>query len=478
MNIAVTEVVQQTVTDTTHRIVTVAQLLADPLLSIPIYQRPYKWATDNVEQLFADIARNKDKSAYRLGTVVLHQDNDDSQPFHQLVDGQQRTITLLLIIRALLTERLTALKSEELKRQLLELQASMFKPIFANKDSQYNIRHNYQAIRRRVMRADFNEQQIDFLLNHCQLVRVILNDVSEAFQFFDAQNSRGRDLAPHDLLKAYHLREFDQADESLKVETVASWENSDSKQLALLFSQYLYRIRHWLRGKSARHFSKNDVALFKGANLAHSAAFPSVSALRIAHHTVDEYNSHFTRRIDAHTLAFPFQLDQTIINGRRFFEMTRHYHALIQSELIQGQPQKNSQPSELLVKLDGFAPEIFAVINSYSGRQRTGDGYVRLMFNCLLLYYYDKFGATELSLAVEKIFIWAYGLRLTNKVVQLASMDKHVLENNLFRELREAIEPHLFLQYPLPMLTTVNSSRTEQIAGLFKDMGYLDENKQ
>ena len=57
--------------------------------------------------------------------------------------------------------------------------------------------------------------------------------------FFDSQNTRGRDLEPHDLLKAYHLREFSPRDNSLKVATVARWESSNTEELATLFSQYL-----------------------------------------------------------------------------------------------------------------------------------------------------------------------------------------------------------------------------------------------
>jgi hypothetical protein len=39
---------------------------------------------------------------------------------------------------------------------------------------------------------------------------VIINvdKVEEAFQLFDSQNTRGKELDPHDLLKAYHLREM------------------------------------------------------------------------------------------------------------------------------------------------------------------------------------------------------------------------------------------------------------------------------
>ncbi|MGC6756730.1 hypothetical protein ACP0GT_25630, partial [Escherichia coli] len=79
---------------------------------------------------------------------------------------------------------------------------------FPSRDSEFNLRRNYLELRRLVARPEFDEQQIDFLLNRCQVVCFVLQDISEAFQFFDSQNARGRDLAPHDLLKAFHLREF------------------------------------------------------------------------------------------------------------------------------------------------------------------------------------------------------------------------------------------------------------------------------
>lgn len=40
------------------------------------------------------------------------------------------------------------------------------------------------------------------------MVVITVDKISEAFQLFDSQNTRGRALYPHDLLKAYHLREI------------------------------------------------------------------------------------------------------------------------------------------------------------------------------------------------------------------------------------------------------------------------------
>ena len=47
----------------------------------------------------------------------------------------------------------------------------------------------------------------------------------DAFQFFDSQNSRGKALKPHDLLKSYHLREMVRDPEQLKIRLISDWED-------------------------------------------------------------------------------------------------------------------------------------------------------------------------------------------------------------------------------------------------------------
>lgn len=108
------------------RIITVNDLLADKSLTIPLYQRPYKWTGKNVNQLFSDIATHKEKSSYRLGTIVFHQEKDQKN----IVDGQQRTITLMLAIRALSKLRKDKLNRKDLKEQLSLLERNMVNPRF------------------------------------------------------------------------------------------------------------------------------------------------------------------------------------------------------------------------------------------------------------------------------------------------------------------------------------------------------------
>jgi hypothetical protein len=64
----------------------------------------------------------------------------------------------------------------------------------------------------------------EFVENRCELIVVVTSDVSEAFQFFDSQNARGKALYPHDLLKAYHLREMIGIEENEVERIVKGWE--------------------------------------------------------------------------------------------------------------------------------------------------------------------------------------------------------------------------------------------------------------
>ena len=72
-------------------------------VSIPEYQRPYKWTARNAIRLLDDIieARNDNKEVYRVGTLILHKEQRDGGDVYDIVDGQQRTITFALLLHAL-----------------------------------------------------------------------------------------------------------------------------------------------------------------------------------------------------------------------------------------------------------------------------------------------------------------------------------------------------------------------------------------
>lgn len=461
------------------QIIRVAELLKTEKLNIPNYQRPYKWTSSNLRQLVSDLQRNKAKSAYRLGTLVFHLNKEEHQETLDLVDGQQRTLTLFLLVKALLEVSFESRPSKKLtevaKGKLEEVKGSvenfLNKQKFSSKVSHINLYQNYQEAKR--LTRELSDEDIIFLLDKCQLVTFVLEDESTAFQFFDSQNSRGRDLNPHDLLKAFHLREFSESDEAYKIATVDHWENQEGEKIANLFANYLYPVRNWAQGKSAREFTKKDIEAFKGINLDNLESYPYAELLQMGHRYVDEYNNHWHRQVDKAPKNFPFQLDQKIINGRRFFEMVKHYHFKTKKP-NEDKSQSNSPSYSVLDDL--IDNPIIKILEEYIGRHRAGDQYVRKIFDCALLFYIDKFGDKYLNIAIEKIFIWAYSLRLKMYSVQLASMDNHALNNNIFIILKEAITPDEFFNgLNLERLATnINSqvSNIEDIRDKFKELGY------
>jgi len=71
-----------------------------PLL-IPDYQRPYSWGEDEVRTLWDDVVNAFSGNAendYFCGAIVTFR-NDDN--WNEIIDGQQRTTTLLLMLRAI-----------------------------------------------------------------------------------------------------------------------------------------------------------------------------------------------------------------------------------------------------------------------------------------------------------------------------------------------------------------------------------------
>lgn len=394
-------------------------------LEIPNYQRPYKWTLKNVQQLIQDIERFLHKSAYRLGTVVLHEEHSDDKKY--IVDGQQRTITLMLLVTALI-------KAVKKENESLDLDKITISELSVNDEvSKENLLNNYREIEYLVKHISDKSGYLKFLLENCKVVVFVLKDISEAFQFFDSQNARGKDLDPHDLLKAYHLREFPEKMD--KTEHVNQWQKIGAESLATLFEDYLFRIRRWTRQKEAIFFTKKCVSMFKGINLGDDTA-PFFMSYEYSHlFLTSDANANKEQK-------FPFQLDGHIVNGARFFEFVKHY-----SDKLDYVQKLHNDAKDKKDKND--AKRIMANINEYNGRNRTGDKHIRMLFDCALLYYVDRFGEKEIDLFIPRAFAWAYELRIRNRAVSLRSVNKHVLETKFLQKIGEAVTSHEVMQIPL-----------------------------
>ena len=392
---------------------------------------------------------------------VIHIDKEENGVFN-IVDGQQRTLTLTLIAYAIIKNCDENLKKILIRGESIESYKPKINFAFTNDISKANIQNNYKVIERRI--NEFDEKTIRFFFDKCELVKVSLTDISEAFQFFDSQNARGKDLEPHDLLKAFHLREMNNfSTEEERKKTVENWEAMDTDKLSKLFALYLFRIRNWSRGYSAKYFTKDDVDIFKGVSPNIQENFPFAKMFRIAHYYTDNYNASYHRNIDKNEFDYPYQLDQIIINGKRFFEMVAFYDKMIESV-------KHNTTFNIL-----------STIKTYDGSYRTGDKYIHNLFYCGLIYYIDKFGNANLSKAIEKIFVWAYTLRLKLYSVGIDSVDNYALNSSpytqvqLFKKIREALHPSEIMNIKLESLKENRSSKTEKIVELFKNLRYYEQ---
>lgn len=72
----------------------------DSLYKIPQYQRPYKWEDEQVDRLWDDIyeAYENGEDNYFLGSVITAKPRDDEKSAYvDVVDGQQRLTTLMIM---------------------------------------------------------------------------------------------------------------------------------------------------------------------------------------------------------------------------------------------------------------------------------------------------------------------------------------------------------------------------------------------
>ena len=453
---------------------TVRSLLKSPL-RIPDYQRPYKWGTSNVEQLIDDILRFKPAGQYRIGTMVLHTPAHESRSHEQsddprdqarqgipaeIVDGQQRFITFLLLAHHLLAsqsvsgqrsksdeELRSAIDGHNVSRNGLEVTSA-------------NMVDNFQLIQRKLGswpesdRADFAE----FLFDQCQVVVLTLSSADEAFQMFDSQNSRGRALYPTDLLKAFHIREMssEHVSRELKMAMVRLWEDIPAESVDRLFSDHLFKIKSWANGRAVpdRGFTNADIDMFKGiresdpANAHNKWAMPFLYAKNFTddfgqeNHTLIRYGA-----LDP--VEYPFQIDQPLINGENFFKMVAHYHHLATACGLFD--SAGSQRAEQLA--DPLAQAVTS-LNQFNADSRFT--YVRNLIDCLLLYYVDRFGDQRLDRAVPLIVQHGLALRVSLKQVRRSSVNRYALGQstgvvpagtNLFGKLRESLRAGDFLSH-------------------------------
>jgi len=397
-------------------------------LTLPSYQRPYSWSVKSTNTLFIDTyeAFRDGIDEYRLGSIILHRDGPGK---YNIVDGQQRLTTLSILLYCLGNEKQCLLKEKY------------------GKLSNDNIVTNFGVLHRRTNELPSNERQKykEYLSNQCTAVQIVTDSEQEAFQFFDSQNSRGKELAPHDLLKSYHLREMNNEVENLKVKIINRWEDVNQDDLNNLFKSYLYPLTQWHRMKSGLGYSSNKIASFKGikgVNIYNYAIYHKASNLY-----VEQFNASGSNELLASNCLNQFQLTQPLIAGRRFFFYTLHYGKLL--EKIQKQINQFHKQEEI-------------------PSRRSGDIYIKQMYECSLLFFADRFSFESLTRSVmQLLYSWSYSLRLAMHAVYPQTINKY------------SMGQHERINYGIDMFTKISEMTDPEELKLLKlDQPSIENNNK
>lgn len=423
----------------------------DIKLKIPEYQRPYKWTVKNANQLLDDIeeAMNANREVYRVGTLILHYDEEGN---YNIVDGQQRTITFSLLLDCL-EQKPIAFLNQNLSNNLYNL---------------HNVMNNHRAFGRRIAKLldDKDKKNLtDYVNNHCELIIVITDDLSEAFQFFDSQNARGKTLYPHDLLKAYHLREMNEIDVTETERVVRTWENLDQKKLAVLFNEYLYRLKEWIKGNRPEELTEHNIELFKGVTSRDN--HPYAQYYKGAFAYADELNHSHVTFVSGIQKLSPFQINTPIIAGKPFFEYTKHYFDIL------ADIQNND-------KYEGYFMNDNPIVKTLDLRKYkngVGNRITRLMFDTAILLYVDRFCPARPSKAdtdyleqfIVFAFIWAYSMRAQyrnvgwqvaqNYIMGTIGKDGIVNGFNIYKVISESESPSALLSKMTDMTAPLDTSK-------------------
>ncbi|GAA9688129.1 DUF262 domain-containing protein [Helicobacter pylori] len=246
-------------------------ILKDELYyQIPIYQRPYQWTEENCEKLLDDLFFNYEddrESDYFCDSLVLIAISEDSKAkTYDIVDGQQRLSTFILLAKVLATlysERLTEESKDYLQESLngrygkkdrLNFNAIGFN---SKKDFQYALtsfndapksdnKNNYlknAACLKNYLRKkeieDINDF-IEWLYFKVVFITITCPEADKALRIFNVLNARGLALSATDIFKGEllkHTKEHEQeefvsrwnalsqkcSDNDLKIETLFSW---------------------------------------------------------------------------------------------------------------------------------------------------------------------------------------------------------------------------------------------------------------
>lgn len=270
---------------------------------IPSYQRPYSWNIEECEQLWEDLTNvfEQEEKDYFLGNIILAKGLNSKDKF-EVVDGQQRLITISLFIKALslhlpdisrLSQKLEIYDEFEnkhtrrLNTQIFENDDSInldeimnleeiydenemlnFKNIYSNNKFKINFYYFYLKLKDYQRKREFAK----YFLENITLLPIMTEDSDQngarekALIIFETINNRGLDLSDTDIFKAklYSLALNVKEEENFINRWVMISERSESLSSILKSKKGplldIFRIySHIIRGKNK--ITKSEIGL-------------------------------------------------------------------------------------------------------------------------------------------------------------------------------------------------------------------------
>ncbi|WP_367758429.1 DUF262 domain-containing protein [Helicobacter pylori] len=277
-------------------------ILATALVSyyqIPDYQRPYQWTEENCEKLLDDLFEDYEEdreSDYFCGSLVLVKSDPNSKTeIYDIVDGQQRLSTFILLAKVL-ADLYNGLDPEYLeylqaswKDRYTERKRLSFNTIGSNAeyDFQDALEHfnDSQASKNKIIENNYLKNAIclknylekkeikninnfiDWLYCNVVFITITCPDADKALRIFNVLNARGLALNATDIFKGELLKELAKEEDQKKL--VSRWNALSQKcsdndlTMETLFSWYLtYLNPVTSRGK----MEKRLVTWFKNLN--------------------------------------------------------------------------------------------------------------------------------------------------------------------------------------------------------------------
>ncbi|WQT27083.1 DUF262 domain-containing HNH endonuclease family protein [Helicobacter pylori] len=196
---------------------------------MPNYQRDYAWKDKNFRDLWEDLEEaidyNKKGQGHFIGTMVVAK-NEDNKKLYDIIDGQQRTTTIFMLLHVLANKQNEKDKQEtrkylyqkgELKLEVAPENQSFFKALLeaaekgnishcekdADTEGKQNLFEVLKAILDKV--SKLNKEEVDERLEallEMVLMRLEEPDPGRAIRTFQSVNDRGVPLLLLDKLKS------------------------------------------------------------------------------------------------------------------------------------------------------------------------------------------------------------------------------------------------------------------------------------